>query len=309
MPSLFGAIREVVTGITGGLLTGFNPGATPTGDPVADSAAAGAAIRAVTTGEYTLYVFTASDAAWAVPPTLANAQEAWAGVIGGSSRPIMGPTLENVENKTIEGGPGGDHGGYIVNPFDPSTLGSTLAIAIGVGASSVNTTGTASSIVNGATTLALSIPGITGVAYAQADFNATSAPGNGGRGGSATVPASTDGGSVTAGEKGGSTTAAAGGAGGSASSGNGSGTAGSGSAGSVGRTDAYPIRGGSGGGGGGGCSRYGGNATGGNGGNGAYPGGGPGGGGAAVSNGTIYSQTGGTPGATANGIAWILCRG
>lgn len=309
--NVFDTIQEFidrdVKSINRAIANAWNDDSGAVGTPE-EAEAAVTEIRIVTVAGYTLYVFTASDPTWSVPAPLANAIEAWAGVIGGGGRGFVGSADEDLDYVTLPGGLGGTHGGYIVNPFDPLTLGATLAITIGTAASSAGTNGNPSSIVNGATTLSESVPGVSGIATPQGDVTAEAAPGNGGDGGSATGPINLATSFATAGRQGGSTTAAVGGAGGTASAGSGSGTAGNGSNGSAGRTDALPIRGGSGGGGGGGASRYSGSATGGNGGNGAFPGGAGGGGGAAMSNGTIYSQTGGTPGTAANGIAWILCR-
>lgn len=304
MPSIFEEVLAGLGRVPKAIADAWNADTAAVGTP-AEAAAAVAQIRAVTVGGYTLYVFTASDAAWSVPAPLADAIEAWAGVIGGGGRGFTGPTEENIDYYVQPGGAGGVHGGYIVSPFDPTTLGATLAIVVGAAAASVGTNGGTSSITNGGTTLAESVPGVDGISTPQGDLRSSAAPGNGGDGGSATVGVGTGTNSARAGDAGQSTTAAAGGTGGAGST---SGTGGTGGNGSAGRTDALPVRGGSGGGGGGGASRLNNSAVGGNGGNGGYPGGGSGGGGAAVSNGTIYNQTGGTPGTAANGLAWILCR-
>jgi hypothetical protein len=262
-----------------------------------------AAIRTAVAGGFTLQTFTASDAAWAVPPELLVATEAWAGAIGGGGKGGEGSRANTGSSGIpVPGGFGGLSGGYTVEKFDPTTLGATLAITIGVAASSDLTTGGLTSIGS----LVTSTPNSSGIASPQGYQVSTSAPGNGGSGGDVVRGVS-----AANGVTGDSSATAAGGAGGAGTFGSGSRTGGVGSAGASGETSDAPITGGGGGGGGGGACD---NSVadvdvfGGDGGNGGYPGGASGGGGGASVGNSISTVDGGLPGTPAHGFAFLLWR-
>ncbi|AJD82450.1 minor tail protein [Mycobacterium phage Sheen] len=261
------------------------------------------AIRVAVAGGFTLQTFTASDPEWPVPEELKNAATAYAGVIGGGGRGEYGTYVIDTDvGLPAEGGRGGSSGGYKVEKFDPSTLGETLEITIGAGASTVGTNGGLTSIGD----LATSTPNASGIATETGYQLSSSEPGRGGRGGNAVT-----GGSASTGEAGGSSATAPGGLGGAWAAAASAGvTAGNGTAGGTGQTSTTPIAGGGGGGGGGGASGGGSFTTirSGDGGNGGYPGGGGGGSGGATSPSTFNTTIVGTPGIPANGFAFLLWR-
>lgn len=259
------------------------------------------AIRAAVAGGYTLQTFTVSNPAWPVPPELANAAEAWAGVIGGGGRGEVGEVGLSAPGGTVlDGGIGGVNGGYVSAQFDPSTLGATVAIVIGAGASTPGANGGVSSIGS----IVESNPDGGGIATVGGYQPTTSKPGNGGKGGGLVVGSTED-----DGEDGAASVVGHGGAGGAGSSGIFSGAGGTGGTGGIGETSDTPICGGGGGGGGGARqqSTVLTTATGGHGGVGGYPGGGSGGGGAVanVAGGSVIS---GQPGAAPHGLGFFLWR-
>lgn len=296
------AIRGDIADTNSNLLTSFSPSASATNTP-ADAATAGAAIRAAVSGGYTLQTFTSSDAAWTVPPDLASATEAYAGACNGGGKGNPGAT-NNINNQFCLGGSGGRDGGYRLEKFDPSTLGSTLNVTIGAAASTDGADGGATSIVDGATTLVTATAGEGSIATPQGYVPANSKPGSGGAGGDAGIGATPP----TDAVDGESSATALGGAGGALITGTSAGTGNTGSAGGTGQTATLPICGGGGGGGGGSRSKtsIGGSVAGGAGGNGGFPGGASGGGGAAQSN--SGSTTGGAAGTPANGFGFIFWR-
>lgn len=271
-------------------------GATGTAAEVATTVAA---IRASIAGGYTLQTFTSSNAAWTVPSDLATATTAIAGVIGGGGKGGAGQGGTQ-STTTLFGGTGGSSGGYISASFDPSTLGSTVAVVVGAGASTAGTDGGTSSFGS----IVTSSPNGNGLANVSGYAFTTSFPGKGGDGGTAV-----SGTSQSNGLTGGDTAQATGGTGGAGSTSTTGGPAAAGSAGGTGVSGTTPICGG-GGGGGGGARR---NtaalstATGGAGGAGGFPGAGSGGGGAGMA-GSSGTGTGGAGGTAPNGLVFVLWR-
>lgn len=310
MPSIFetvrGFITERVDSIPANMFNEWFDTDTAQGVP-GEAATTIAAIRAAVAGGYTLQTFTASNAAWTVPPELANATEAWAGAIGGSGKSTAGGTLQtNTVGLSAFGGIGAKSGGYMVERVDPSTLAAVLAIVIGAGATVAGTDGGITSISTGGTPLVTSVPGASGIGTPQGYQLSSSMPGNGGAGGNSVTQTS-----GTAGEDGDSSATAAGGNGGAASTGTGNRTGTSGTAGAAGQSSDTPVCGGGGGAGGGAatCTENFRTAVGGNGGNGGYPGGAPGAGGAATSMaGGGTAATGGVSGTPTNGFGFLLWR-
>ncbi|AUV61990.1 minor tail protein [Mycobacterium phage SWU2] len=263
------------------------------------------AIRTAVAGGFTLQTFTASDPEWVVPPELKNAAVAYAGVIGGGGRGHYGSySTVNEPGITVAGGDGGTHGGYRVEKFDPSTLGETLDIVIGAGASAVATNGEPSSIGS----IVTSTPDSSGIATELGYQLTSSAPGSGGKGGSAT----TQGALAVVGSNGESSAVAAGGNGGAPAWNARVGvTASPGADGASGQTANTPIAGGGGGGGGGGAAGGGGigsTTRSGAGGDGGFPGGGSGGSGAGTIRSTAAVIIIDPPGIPANGFAFLLWR-
>ena len=260
------------------------------------------AIRTTVQGGWTLQTFTSSNASWSVPPELAAAVEAYAGVVGGGGKGAAGGTVTTGSAGVARaGGAGGVGGGYSVAKFDPAILGSTLAVTVGAAASTSGANGGTSSIGS----IVSSIPGAGGIASLTGFIDTSSKPGDGGAGGDAVTNTS-----ATNGAAGSSSALGAGGSGGALYSGSaiGSVSGGTGGKGGAGQTSDTPICGGGGGGGGGGCNAFGGvfpDANGGVGGAGGFPGGASGGGGAGVGN---SSASAGAAGAPANGFGFLLWK-
>ncbi len=304
-------VGDLVEGFMGMWQSWFSFGSPPS-SPQDAAVETVEAIRAAVSGGFTLQTFTASNGSWPVPAELKNATEAYAGAIGGGGRGAQGDQTSTQE-VTAFGGVGGSSGGYVVERFDPSSLGDTLAVTIGAGAATAGQNGGVTSIVDtdNAATLVESVPNIGAIATPLGYQVSASAPGRGGKGGDALMVSQTN---VFAenGSPGESSGAASGGTGGTGSAvSGGTVTAGNGGSGANGQTNNTPISGGGGGGGGGGAASHnwiiGMTATAGNGGNGGYPGGGSGGGGGLAAQ-SLAIKAGGNPGVPANGFAFLLWR-
>lgn len=287
LPGLF---TDVVSGFAG-MFNAWFGGSSASGTP-AEVVATVESIRVLTKDGYTLQTFTSSNPTWAVPPDLAAAEVAWAGVIGGGGKGSSGQFVTGSGSNIVIGfgGAGGVDGGYFLTPFDPSTLGATLAVVIGAAATTNGANGGTTSIGS----LASSTPGTSGIATPEGYQASTSKPGSGGAGGEGWSVVGNPG-PTTDGGRGESSATASGGAGGNGAAG---------SAGVLGATGTVPLAGGSGGGGGSGRTGFG--VSGYAGGNGGYPGGGSGGGGGVGSTGG--GGSGGSSGAAAAGFAFLIWK-
>ena len=292
LPALFTgtltAFQNIFTNWFGGTSS-----ATTVSAAAAEVAVTVEAIRVLTKDGYTLQTFVASNPSWAVPPELAGADKAWAGVIGGGGKGYTGAVVGS-SVAYASGGFGGNDGGYTLVPINPSSLASTLAIVIGAAATTSGANGGTSSISSGGSPLATSTPGVSGISTPEGYQATSSKPGSGGRGGLGFTVSGNQA-AADPGTPGEASATAAGGAGGSGSAGGN---------GSLGATGGLPISGGSGGGGGAGRTGF--ALTGYAGGNGGYPGGASGGGGGVGSTGG--GGAGGPGGTPAAGFAFLIWK-
>ena len=287
----FGAAADLLAGFAGMFNIWFG-GSTAAGVP-AEAIATVESIRVLTKDGYTLQTFTSSNPSWTVPPDLAAAEVAWAGVIGGGGKGSTGAVVGSTV-AYASGGLGGVDGGYTLAPISPASLAPTLAVVIGAAATTAGANGGATSISSGGSPLATSTPGVSGIATPEGYQATSSKPGSGGNGGLGFTVSGNQA-AADPGTPGQPSATAAGGAGGNGANG---------SSGASGMTGGVPITGGSGGGGGAGRTGFG--LTGFSGGNGGYPGGGSGGGGGVGSTGG--GGAGGPGGTPAAGFAFLIWK-